>query len=277
MFASGLSPLRKRVLGAAGMVAALLFVALGAWNLGRLDSGATRGPEAVAAGSDGQRDVPTAPSDTGEPIESTGGSDTRSTTTSSPTGAHVPSTTATTAPREDPPPDPHESEPEAPDPPPQDYEWDLPLGDLSVQDSNERLVYNGLVKGCDQGEDVLDERWRVFRSPRNDYLYSAAVHACRGHLDEARRLMAIGGSAYAPGIEGWEGISEYEEDCRTYKAVRSVLDQKLQKDITCPFGGTGHKFPTWTSGCVKVRPTTTETPTGCETSASPAVTSSTTT
>jgi hypothetical protein len=134
------------------------------------------------------------------------------------------------------------------DPPPGDdgYAWDLPLGDISPNESSELDTYNALVTGCDQGQSTLDSRWENYRSPRSELLYSAAVDVCRGNLVRARQYMDAG-TDY-PGYEGWPGwtgVGNVEWDCRTYKAVRSVLDQQSQKDVKCPLASPGEHYPEW--------------------------------
>jgi hypothetical protein len=120
------------------------------------------------------------------------------------------------------------------DPPEHTERWGLPQGKLTINEEEERDVYNGFLEGCDIGLMYLDTGWQQFRSPRNDFLFLAAVHVCRGDLDEGRRWFDRGANLVGGEWADWGGVGGGEAACLTYRAVRSVLDNVPQASMTCP-------------------------------------------
>jgi hypothetical protein len=235
------------IIAASAVLACLLGVAVT-----QIDSGATSGP---AAGEKAAASDP--------------GSEGAATTT---TAATVPETgPGASAPTTAPPPPPPVTSPTTDDqdggedppignpPPPQ--VWSLPQGKLEVNDEFERLVYNAFVEGCDVGRAELEKRWGGLRSPRNDFLFTAALHVCRGDVDEGRRWFQQGALAYGGAYADWGGVGGSVPVCLTYKAVRSVLDNVSQGSVTCPAavavdGPRSGGGPPWCEGQGLVRPTT---------------------
>jgi hypothetical protein len=221
---------QKLILGGAlGAVAVLLGVlAL------HVDSGAMSGPDPEAQ-------VPTGPGKPAPTVSTTSPTTATTPTTTTPaapdprggptttsrsstTTTSTSTTTTTTRPRQ---------------------EWSLPRGDLSIQEEEERGVYNALRQGCDKGDLRLDQYWMVFQSPRTDYLFVAAVHVCRGHLDEGRATFAEGATRYGGEFANWAGVSGNVADCLVYQAIRSVLDQIPQDEVVCPGPDVPAGGPPW--------------------------------
>ena len=210
-----------------GIVAAVVVVAsVAGYAVTRIDSGATAGPAAVeqadgrTAGRDGTT-TPTTPATVppttpppSAPATTAGGGRAPATTTPAPpaTGGGGPVIA----------------------PPGRTEQWGLPQGKLSIDEEEERDVYNGFVDGCDIGRMLLESGWQQFRSPRNDFLFLAAVHVCRGDLDEGRRWFDRGGAEYGDEWANWGGVGGGQAACLTYRAVRSVLDNVPQASVTCP-------------------------------------------
>jgi hypothetical protein len=121
-----------------------------------------------------------------------------------------------------------------------EFSWSLPGGDLSTDQIGE--AFNRLQAGkCTRGEVENDgesaEEWLDFQEPRpeptdvrrwifmqpgQEELYEAAIAACKGDLDNAQTHLEMASVGTHPG------------DCRLYKAIRSVLEQRPQGSVECP-------------------------------------------
>jgi hypothetical protein len=104
-----------------------------------------------------------------------------------------------------------------------EFSWGLPGGDLSVDDIG--AVFNRLVAGeCDLARDTLPEYpgtgtvWTAGQIR----LYQAAAAACSGDVSSAQ------------GFLGEASVTEHPGDCRLYRAVVSVVEQRPQDDVQCP-------------------------------------------
>ncbi len=103
------------------------------------------------------------------------------------------------------------------------YTWGLPGGDLSVDAIGD--VFNSLVAGdCATAATDLeiflvnDPVW----TPGQEQLYRAAIAACANDLSGARTFLQDASLTRHPG------------DCRLYKAVVSVVEQRAQESVDCP-------------------------------------------
>lgn len=114
------------------------------------------------------------------------------------------------------------------------YSFGLPTGDVSPAEF-ERDVYRGLRTSCRAGQSELNEKWSRLQSPLTVLLFQSAVHACRNEIRLAKQFFDRAGTY------GWSGIDMYETVCKTYKAVRSVLEQIDPASVTCP----GGPLPPW--------------------------------
>ena len=98
----------------------------------------------------------------------------------------------------------------------EEYSWTLPGGDLSVDSIG--FAFNELRAGrCP--ESLSDDE---FYSGGQVLLYRAATAVCSGDLEAARGH-----------LEG-AALTDHSGDCRLYKAILSVLDQRPQDSIPCP-------------------------------------------
>ena len=104
------------------------------------------------------------------------------------------------------------------------FSWGLPGGDLSLDALGD--VFNQLRAGrCAEAESRLEaflKNEQLFSSPGQEQLYRAAIAVCSGDLVTGRQSLDDAAVTRHPG------------DCRVYKAVTSVLDQRPQESIECP-------------------------------------------
>ncbi|MEU4745809.1 hypothetical protein AB0G02_35840 [Actinosynnema sp. NPDC023658] len=115
------------------------------------------------------------------------------------------------------------------------FGWYLPEGPRSTS-TVEDSVYQRLAvdRDCDAAQTDLDDgnAWEGMRSPRNVLLYQAAIDLCRGAESSARAVYGrIAGHGWNLELGSTEPV-----DCPTYRAVRSVLDQRESGTFECTRG-----------------------------------------
>lgn len=151
-----------------------------------------------------------------------------------------------------------------------EYSWSLPGGDLSPDGSTLQVaaafgaLRRGDCEGAASGLGDFSGRPGDFNDSEREALYRAAIAVCSGDLERGRELAA--------GVRS----TRFQGDCRLYKAIWSVLDQRPQAEIGCPGPegtSSGTTGTTDTSGTETTTGTTdtTDGPTTSEPTTSPTV------
>lgn len=108
-----------------------------------------------------------------------------------------------------------------------EYSWGLPGGDLSVDAVG--FAFNELRAGrCP--EDLISAEFATGQLE----LYRSAIATCSGELATARDHLVAA------------QLTDHPGDCRVYKAVVSVLEQRPQASVVCPAPTSGGATPTAT-------------------------------
>jgi hypothetical protein len=116
----------------------------------------------------------------------------------------------------------------------QRYPWKLPTGPSSPV-TNEDVIYQPLTRNeCAYAQQRLDEYWNGLQTPRNPPLYQAAIELCKGRAPQAKQMFARA-SRFGWAMDEGPG-STGAVDCATYRAVRSVLEQRAPDTIGCQRG-----------------------------------------
>jgi hypothetical protein len=103
------------------------------------------------------------------------------------------------------------------------YSWNLPIGDVTPDDTIN--VYLALRSSCDEGEAEVNREAAeegTFLQGEVLQLYRAAIAVCRGDVAEGRALFS------------GAGTGGYRSACLVREAVVSVLEQRPQDVDACP-------------------------------------------
>jgi hypothetical protein len=121
---------------------------------------------------------------------------------------------------------------------PPKYSWNLPIGDVSPNES-EKEVYELLARGDCAGAAAGLEAgkiWQKFSSPRDVLLAQAGIEFCRANVSAGTEWFRKAETYGWAGLLPDEGANEAHAACELYMSASSVIRQEPRSSFTCPRG-----------------------------------------